>query len=214
MNNPESGNNRPANTDADKWDILPKDSFYQSQQNSQETPENQPSDEEIRQAIIARRREQLKNNPEARRKANGVSKKLLAGALAATILLSGLVVNSVNKRDVLESDYAKRQITEMENVEEVTFYGNVRSNPETTNSQDTNAYTSLDEEVKLEVPDDSKILYYRGDKDPNGAWYGIPADLLTDESFISKSEARRIAKDHDGYVWVNHGNAHVTITPE
>ena len=92
----------------------------QSQQNSQETPENQPSDEEIRQAIIARRREQLKNNPEARRKANGVSKKLLAGALAATILLSGLVVNSVNKRDVLESDYAKRQITEMENVEEKT----------------------------------------------------------------------------------------------
>lgn len=207
MNNPESGNNRPANTDVDKWDILPKDNFYQSQQNSQETPENQPSDEEIRQAIIARRREQLKNNPEARSKASRVAAALIALALTATTVVGNIITNP--RDDFLKSEQAKQKVVEMENAKEIVFHGNVRSNPEIPNSNDSNLYAGVDEEVRFSVPEDSSILYYHNENDPNGGWYGVPVKNLEEQSFISKREARQLEKDHDGYAWVNQNNAEV-----
>lgn len=217
MNNPELSDNGSANSQADQWDILPKDNFYQSQENSSEAATSEPSDEEIRQILIAKRMEQLQNHPEARDKASSVARKLIALALAATTLVGGIVASQAGRRDIMESDQAKWQITEMKNAKEVIFYGsNVRSNPETTNSADpTNIYASAEEEVRLDVDEDSKILYYRGDNDPNGSWYGIPVDLLEQESFISKSEARRMKKDRDQYVWVNHNYAKVvTSSPD
>jgi hypothetical protein len=49
-NNPELGNNNPANDAADQWrDILPKDNFYESRQNLTEAPKTELSDEEIKQ---------------------------------------------------------------------------------------------------------------------------------------------------------------------
>lgn len=216
MNNPELSNNGNPNSQADQWDILPKENFYQSRENSSEVTTSEPSDEEIRQILIAKRMEQLQNHPEARDKASSVARKLIALALAAATLVGGIVASQAGQKDIMESNQAKQQITEMENAEEVIFYGNVRSNPETTNSADpTNIYASTEEEVRLDVDEDSKILYYRGDNDPNGSWYGIPVDLLEHESFISKSEARRMEKDHDQYVWVNHNNAKVvTSSPD
>ena len=214
-NNPELGNNQSSEDDTNKWDILPKDNFHQRQQNSEEAPKSELSDEEIKQIIRARKRsEQLKNNAEAKKHASRVAAGFLAIAITATASIGGLVVAS-SKKDILESDRARQKIIEMENAKEIVFYGNVRSNPEIPNSEDpSNIYISIDDEVRIEVPEDSRILYYPNDKDPNGGWYGVPVDILEDESFISDREARKLEKDHDGYVWVNHNNASVTTGPE
>ncbi len=213
-NNPELNNNPSSENDTNQWDILPKDSFYQHQQNSEEAPRSELSDEEIKQILRARKRsEQLKDNVEAKKHANRVATKFLALAVAATVLVGGLVATSQN--DILESDQSKQKVIEMENAEEIVFYGNVRSNPEIPNSEDpSNVYTSIDDEIKIDVPEGSTILYYPGDKDPNGGWYGVPVDILEGESFISNREARKLEKDHDGYAWINHNNASVTTGSE
>ena len=214
MNNNPELSNHPSEDDADKWDILPKDNFHQHQQNSEEAPRSELSDEEIKQILVAKRREQLKNNAEAKKHANRIAARALAAAIALTALMGGLVAAS-SREDILESDQARQKIIEMENPKEIVFYGNVRSNPEIPNSEDpSNIYISIEDEVRIDVPDDSKILYYPGDNEPNGGWYGVPADLLKEESFISDREARRLEKDHDGYVWVNHNNASVTTELE
>lgn len=213
-NNPESNITNSSEDDANKWDILPKDNFYQHQQNHEEAPQSELSDEEIKQIIIAKRREQLKENAEAKKHANRVAAGLLAVAITATTLVGGLVAAS-SKKDFLESDQARQKVIEMENPKEIVFYGNVRSNPEIPNSEDpSNIYSSIDEEVRIDVPEGSKILYYPNDKDPNGGWYGVSVDILEDESFISDREARRLEKDHDGYAWINHNNASVTTELE
>ena len=214
-NNSESSNNRPNENDTDKWDILPKDNFYQRQQNHEEAPKSELSDEEIKQILRAKKRnEQLKNNAEARKHAHRVVAGFLAIAITATASIGGLVLAS-SKKDILESDRARQKIVEMENAKEIVFYGNVRSNPEIPNSEDpSNIYTSLEDEVRIDIPKDSKILYYPGDKEPNGGWYGVPVELLKDESFISSREARRLENDQDGYFWVNHGNASVSTESE
>lgn len=212
-NNPELSNH-PSEDDADKWDILPKDNFHQHQQNSEEAPRSELSDEEIKQILVAKRREQLENNAEAKKHANRAAAWLLATAIAVEALMGGLVAAS-SREDILESDQAWQKIIEMKNPKEIVFYGNVRRNHEIPNSEDpSNIYISIEDEVRIDVPDDSKILYYPGDNEPNGGWYGIPADLLKKESFISDREARRLEKDRDGYVWVNHNNASVTTELE
>lgn len=204
-NNPELNNGSAANNQADQWNILPKDNFYQFQQNSHEAPASEPSDEEIRQILIARRREQLKNNPEARSKANGVSKKLIAGALAAMTLIGSFFVvqDQARGKDILGSELARQRITELENVEKVVLHGNLRSDPETTNSQDTNIYTSLDNEVTVEIPNGDKVLLYRDEHDPNGAYYGLSTNTLENEGLIDKNN------DRDETVWVNEQNVRI-----
>ena len=213
-NNPELGDNRPANDEANKWDILPKDNFYQHQQASQEAPNSELSDDEVKQILIAKKRsEALKNNHEARQKAKRAAATLLGLALSATVVVGNIVATKPHD-DFLKSEQAKQKVIEMENAKEIVFHGNVRSNPEIPNSEDPNIYSSIDEEVKLSVPDDSTILYYRDENDPNGGWFGVSVKNLEEQSFISKREARQLEKDHDGYAWINQNNAHVTITPE
>lgn len=209
--NPELNSNSTSDQ-ATNWggDILPQDNFYQFRQNVQEASHNEPSDEEIKQILTARRREQLNNNPEARGSGTRVSTKLLAAALAAATFFGGLVAANSDK-DFLDSEEARQKVIELNDVDKIVFHGNIRSNPEIPNSQDpTNILASIDESVTLDIPEGTKILYYENESDPNGGWYCIPADVLADESFISKSEAHDIAKDGDSGVWVNHGNAFVS----
>lgn len=209
MNNPELNSNQPSDQ-ADKWNILPKDNFYQSRQNTPEVPSREMSDEEIKQILIARRKEQLNNNPEARGSGTRVSTKLAVAALAALTFFGGLVAANSDK-DFLNSEEARQKVIELDDVNKIVFHGNIRSNPEIPNSQDpNNILATLDESVTLDIPEGTKILYYENKSDPNGGWYCIPADVLADESFISKGEARKIAKDGDSGVWVNHSNAFVS----
>lgn len=208
MNNPELNNNQPS-SQADKWNILPKDNFYQSRKDTPEVPSREMSDAEIKQILIARRREQLNNNPEARSSGTRVSTKLAVAALAALTFFGGLVAANSDK-DFLNSEEARQKVIELNDVNKIVFHGNIRSNPEIPNPQDlNNILATLDESVTLDIPEDTKILYYENKSDPNGGWYCIPADVLADESFISKGEAREIAKDGDSGVWVNHNNASV-----
>lgn len=210
-NNPELNNNNSADDQTTAWGegILPRDNFYQFRQNSQEAPASELSDDEIRQRIIAERRERLKSNPEAHDSATRVTTKLLALALATTTFIGGLVAVNSDK-NFLDSEQARQEVIELEDVDTIVFHGNIRSNPETTNSQDpTNIYASIDDEVTLDVPEDTKILYYSNESDPNGGWYGIPADFLAQESYLSKREARKIENDGDSCIWVNQGNASV-----
>ena len=203
-NNPELGNNNSANDAAEQWDILPKDNFYQSRQNSQEAPKAELSDEEIKQKIIAKKRiEKLKEKAEAREALNRFAARALAVAIGATALVGGLIATGP-KDDFLKSEQARQKVIEMENVEEISFHGNIRSNPEIPNSEDSNTITSINNEVSFAVPDGSTVYYYRDENDPNGGWYGVSTDLLEEESLISKGEARR---DGDKTVWVNDGNA-------
>ncbi len=209
-NNPELGNNGPADSEADQWgSILPKENFYESRQNSQEAEKTEPSDEEIKQRIIAEKRnEKLKEKAEAREKANRVAAKLLAVAITATAFVGGLIATGP-KDDFLKSEQAKQKVIEMENAKEIVFHGNIRSNPEIPNSEDTNVYANIEDEVRFKVPEDAKILYLKDDSDPNGGgWIAIPAAELAKKHYISEKEAN---KDGDGYTWVNTGNAR-TVT--
>lgn len=208
-NSPELSNNNSANDAAEQWDILPKDNFYQSHQNSQETPKTELSDEEIKQKIIAEKRiEKLKEKAEAREALNRFAARALAVAIGATALVGGLIATGP-KDDFLKSEQAKQKVIEMENVEEIILHGNIRSNPETTNSEDSNIITSFNDEVSFAVPDGSTVYYYRDENDPNGGWIGVPVKNLEDQSFISKREARKMEKDGDKTVWLNDGNARV-----
>ena len=208
-NNPELGNNNPANDAADQWDILPKENFYESRQNLTEAPKTELSDEEIKQKIIAERRiERLKEKAEAREKVKRVAAVALGMAITAVALFEGLAATGP-KDDFLKSENAKQNVTEMENAKEILFHGNIRSNPETTNSEDSNIYTSIDDEVSFEVPDGSTVYYYRNENDPNGSWIGVPVKDLENQSFISKKEADKMEKDGDNTVWINDGNASV-----
>lgn len=205
-NNPELGNNNSANDATEQWDILPKDNFYQSHQNSQETPKTELSDEEIKQKIIAKKRiEKLKEKAEAREAINRFAARALAVAIGATALVGGLIATGP-KDDFLKSEQARQKVIEMENVEEISFHGNIRSNPEIPNSEDQNTITSINDEVSFAVPDGSTVYYYRDENDPNGGWYGVSTELLENESLISKSESRQ---DGDKTVWINDGNARV-----
>ena len=190
--------------------ILPQDNFYQFRQNIQEESRSEPSDEEIKQILIARRKEQLNNNPEARGSGTRVSTKLAVAALAVLTFFGGLVAANSDK-DFLNSEEARQKVIELNDVDKIVFHGNIRSNPEIPNSQDpNNILATLDESVTLDIPEGTKILYYENKSDPNGGWYCIPADVLADESFISKGKARKkIEKDGDSGVWVNHNNASV-----
>ena len=209
-NNPELGNNDPANDAANQWDILPKENFYESRQNLTETPKTELSDEEIKQKIIAERRiEKLKEKAEAREKVKRIAAVALGMAITAVALFEGLAATSP-KDDFLKSENAKQNVTEMENAKEIVFHGNIRSNPVITNSEDTNVYASTDEEVTLSVPENSKVYYYRNENDPNGGWIGVSVKDLEDQSFISKREANKMEKDGDSTVWINDGNASVT----
>ena len=208
-NNPELGNNDPANDAANQWDILPKENFYESRQNLTETPKTELSDEEIKQKIIAKRRiERLKERAEAREKVKRIAAVALGMAITAVALFEGLAATSP-KDDFLKSENAKQNVTEMENAKEIVFHGNIRSNPETTNSEDSNIYKGIDDEVSFTVPDGSTVYYYRDENDPNGGWIGIPVKDLEDQSFISKREANKMEKDGDNTVWINDGNASV-----
>ena len=204
-NNPELGNNNQVNDAANQWgNTLPKESFYEFRQNSQETPKTELSDEEIKQKIIAKKRiEKLKEKAEAREALKRFAARALAVAIGVTALVGGLAATGP-KDDFLKSEQARKKVIEMENVEEISFHGNIRSNPEIPNSEDSNIYTSIDDEVSIAVPDGSTVYYYRDENDPNGGWYGVPTDLLESESLISKGEARR---DDDKTIWVNDGNA-------
>lgn len=209
-NNPELGNNDPANDAANQWDILPKENFYESRQNLTETPKTELSDEEIKQKIIAERRiEKLKEKAEAREKVKRIAAVALGMAITAVALFEGLAATSP-KDDFLKSENPKQNVTEMENAKEIVFHGNIRSNPEITNSEGTNVYASTDEEVTLSVSEGSKVYYYRNENDPNGGWIGVPVKDLEDQSFISKREANKMEKDGDSTVWINDGNASVT----
>ena len=204
-NNPELKNNL-TNDEDNREDILPKDNFYQFRQNLQEASKIEPSDEEIKQKIIAERRiEKLNKKAEAREKTKRVAVAALSMAITAITLFEGFVATGP-KSDFLKSEQARQKVIELENVKEVVFHGNIRSNPETTNSQDTNVYASTDEEISIAVQEGSTVYYYRNENDPNGSWYGVPTKLLEDESLISKSEARG---DGDDYAWINTGNADV-----
>ena len=208
-NNPESGNNNPANDAADQWDILPKENFYESRQNLTEAPKTELSDEEIKQKIIAERRiERLKEKAEAREKVKRVAAVALGMAITAVALFEGLAATGP-KDDFLKSENAKQNVTEMENAKEIVFHGNIRSNPEITNSEDSNVYASTDEEVTLSVSEGSKVYYYRNENDPNGGWIGVPVKDLEDQSFISKRESNKMEKVGDNTVWINDGNASV-----
>ena len=206
-NNPELGSNNAANDTADQWDILPKENFYQSQKNSQEASKTELSDEEVKQKIIAERRiERLKEKAEAREALNRFAARSLAVAIGVTALVGGLIATGP-KDDFLKSEQTKQQVIEMDNTKEIVFHGNIRSNPEITNSEDSNIYASIDEEVTLSVPEDSTVYYYRNENDPNGGWIGVPVKDLEDQSFISKREANKMKKDGDNTVWINDGNA-------
>ena len=207
-NNSELGNNNSASNVTDPWkDILPKENFYQSRQNSQEAPKTELSDEEIKQKIIAKRRiERLKKRAEAREKAKRVATVVLSIAFTALALFKGAAAAGP-KDDFLKSEQARQKVIEMENVQEISFHGNIRSNPETTNSEDSNIYKGVDDEVSFTVPDGSTVYYYRDENDPNGGWIGIPVKDLEDQSFISKREANKMEKDGDNTVWINDGNA-------
>lgn len=205
-NSPELSNNNSANDAAEQWDILPKDNFYQSHQNSQEAPKAELSDEEIKQKIIAKKRiEKLKEKAEAREALKRFAARALAVAIGVTALVGGLAATGP-KDDFLKSEQARQKVIEMENVEEISFHGNIRSNPEIPNSEDQNTITSIDDEVSFAVPDGSTVYYYRDENDPNGGWYGVSTELLENESLISKSESRQ---DGDKTVWFNDGNARV-----
>ena len=206
-NNPELGNNNQVNDAANQWgNILPKESFYESRQNSQETPKTELSDEEIKQKIIAEKRiEKLKEKAEAREALNRFAARALAVAIGATALVGGLIATGP-KDDFLKSEQARQKVVEMENVEKISFHGNIRSNPKIPNSEDQNTITSINDEVSFAVPDGSTVYYYRDENDPNGGWYGISTELLENESLISKSESRQ---DGDKTVWINDGNARV-----
>ena len=206
-NNPELGNNNQVNDAANQWgNILPKESFYESRQNSQETPKTELSDEEIKQKIIAEKRiEKLKEKAEAREALNRFAARALAVAIGATALVGGLIATGP-KDDFLKSEQARQKVVEMENVEKISFHGNIRSNPKIPNSEDQNTITSINDEVSFAVPDGSTVYYYRDENDPNGGWYGISNELLENESLISKSESRQ---DGDKTVWINDGNARV-----
>ena len=210
-NNPELGNNNQANDVADQWrNILPKDNFYESQKSSQEAPKTELSDEEIKQKIIAERRiERLKEKAEAREALNRFAARALAVAIGVTALVGGLIATGP-KDDFLKSEQARQKVIEMENVQEISFHGNIRSNPGTTNSEDSNIYKSIDDEVSFTVPDGSTVYYYRDENDPNGGWYGVSVEDLEDQSFISKREANKMKKDGDNTVWINDGNTTVT----
>lgn len=214
MHNPESGNQITDNQNQ-QWGegILPQDNFYQFREKISEAPSDNLSDEEIKQILIAKKREQLKNHPEAKTIANNFSKKLAVVALSLITLVGGglVVKDQARGKDILGSEQAKRHITELENVEKVILHGNVRSDPETTNSQDTNVYTSIDDEVTIEIPDGDKVLIYRDEHDPNGAYYGLSTDTLENEDLISKNEARN---DRDKTVWVNEQNVRIIRAPE
>lgn len=208
-NNPEFSNTNSSENGA--WgNILPKDNFYQHKQSLEEAPKSELSEEENEQIPRTRNySEQLENKTEAKKIANRVVARLLAVAITFTALMGGLVATS-SKKDILKSEQARQKIIEMQDVKEIVFYGNVRNNPEIPNPEDpSNIHFSVDDEVRIKIPEGSKILYFPNDKDPNGGWYAVPANLLKDESFVSSHEAHRLEKDHDGYVWINHNNASI-----
>ena len=220
---PELSNTNSSENGANMWDdILPKDNFYQHMQSSEEAPKSEKSDEEIRQILLAKKRsEQLKNNAEAKKHATRVVAGFLAIMITVAASIGGLIATGP-KKDILKSDQARKNIHEMENVEEIDFYGgNIRSNPEIPNSEDpSNTYASMDDGAKIEVSEDSKILYYSNDKDPNGGWIGIPAKELKNKSFISEKMADKIEKAEnqdnggDDYIWINRNNASTITGPE
>ena len=206
-NNPESYNQHSTNDEYKEWNnILPKDNFYQFQHNSQEASKNELDNKETKQKSTAEKHiEQAKNKPEVYKLVRPFAAKALAIAIGVTSFVGGLIATGP-KDDFLKSEQAREKVIEMENVEKISFHGNIRSNPETTNSQDSNIITSINDEVSFAVPDGCTVYYYRDENDPNGGWYGISTDLLKNESLISKREARR---DGDDYAWVSDGNTEV-----
>ena len=142
-------------------------------------------------------------------------KKVMAWAAAAVLAITvvgGVAAGGLSTPEIMNTERAEEVQTF--NVESVTLMNGpyIRSNPWIPDREDGSniIVDSGQEGQRAEAPYEGEVRYYLNEYDPNGGWYGFPAEefanVLFENAFISKEEAERIVKDcdsGDGWVWVN-----------
>ena len=126
----------------------------------------------------------------------------------AITVACGAVAGGCSTHEIMDTEYEKE--VERFDVNSVTLTDgpNIRKNP-TIPSEEENIIIDFGEQgQKAEVPYRGPGYYYCNEYDPNGGWYGFPADKLADElfkdAFIDGKEAKELVnKDKDGVVWIN-----------
>lgn len=162
--------------------------------------------------VQQRRLEALESNEVALGTMKNFAKKTLASALLAVALASSVVACG-DSEETMNTERAKNVLRFQ--VESIEIHGgpNLRNEPRVADRDSQNTLADFDDsEQRIMVPYQGEMLFYDNDFDKNGAWVGFPAEefanLLHDESFITRGEADKIIrheekKPGDETVWIN-----------
>lgn len=210
MRNFENGYNSSTNSGNTGWEII--EGGYSEQRVAEES--NQESmDDDFEQRRIKRLEERLRKSEEAKATMMKKAKVLAASAIMSVALIGALVASGVfSTHEIMDTEHAKE--VETFYVESVTLTDGPYFRKEPVVSSDAEGSNIImdfgEEGQKAEIPYQGKAYYYRNEYDPNGGWYGFPAEefanVLFENGFISKKEAEQLAKkDNDKTFWVNDG---------
>ena len=161
--------------------------------------------------VQQRRLEALESNEVALGTMKNFAKKTLASALLAIALVSNVVACGDNE-EMMNTERAKHVLRFQ--VESIEVHGGtkLRNEPYIVDSSVPPLADFDDSEQRIMVPYRGEMLFYNNDFDKNGAWVGFPAEkfanLLHDESFITRGEADKIIrhegkKPGDETIWIN-----------
>ena len=136
-----------------------------------------------------------------------IGKNVIGAALATAII--GLVLShGMKTSEIMESEERAKNVKKIE-VGTVSFHDGVNARKEPfVDTSEPNQLASVGEEGEsVTIAYEGEGYYYLNENDANGGWYGFEATKLSDElsedGYVSVSDAEDLRTDHDGVVWFN-----------
>lgn len=135
----------------------------------------------------------------------------LAGSALATLALVGAILGGgCSTHGIMNTDHADK--VETIHVRSFTLEDgpNIRTDPSVGYQDDNLIIDSGEEGQRMHIPYEGTVYYFNDQIDPNGGWYGFPAEefanTLFENGYISRKEADELVKkeeEDDGVFWVN-----------
>lgn len=157
-----------------------------------------------------RRYEAMQESEKARISMMNKAKALVAAAVLSITVVAGAAAGGFSTHEIMDTNRAEEVKTISVDSVALMDGPNIRRDPRIPEREEgPNVIMDFGEEGQVaQVPYHGEAYYYHNQFDPNGGWYGFPAEEfareLYEDAFISKKEAEQLVReDSDGVIWFN-----------
>lgn len=169
----------------------------------------------------AKRLEKLQKSERAKAIMQNVVLPLFLTATLAVGAVGAVIADARSTHGIMNTDHADK--VEAIHVRSVDMVNGpkIRKNPGVGYQDDNLIIDSGEEGQRMHIPYGGTVYYFNDQIDPNGGWYGFPAEefanTLFENGYISRKEADKLVKEEekdDGVFWVNDGYVIPNIVEE